>query len=344
MQSPEWLLPWWEVYGGGRRELCVLALRDDGGDLAGLAPWYIDCERGRRVLRWLGDGAACSDHATLLHRPDQSLAVVDATARWMAESSAELWRHASLESVDDDDLTCREFFQRLQAQGMLISRSAAPASCFIDLPEDWDAYLAGLSKNHRKRCRRWVRDYFDSGRVQVAAAETAAEARSAWGALMQLHGERRRSLGEAGGFEDVDFAAFHEAAIASLAAAGKLQLRILRRGREPLAAEYVLQTDDAVFAYQSGLSAAGERISAGSLSLLATIRDAIATGRRRVDLLRGEEAYKQRWGAVRRPASTLVIRRRTALGRAAAWGDAAWEAVRQVKQEVEALATLVPTS
>jgi CelD/BcsL family acetyltransferase involved in cellulose biosynthesis len=115
---------------------------------------------------------------------------------------------------------------------------------------------------------------------------------SAWRSLIDLHRERRTSLSEKPTFDDRKFYSFHETAIQPLGNSGQLQIRVLRLDGEPVAAEHVLQDQSALFAYQSGMSGRGETESAGNLSILAMIRDAIASGRRRVDLLRGNEPYK----------------------------------------------------
>ncbi len=47
----------------------------------------------------------------------------------------------------------------------------------------------------------------------------------------------------------------------------------------------------------------------GSLLIARYVERAIATGRRRLDFLRGNEAYKYEWGAVDEPIQRLLIRR-----------------------------------
>ena len=74
----------------------------------------------------------------------------------------------------------------------------------------------------------------------------------------------------------------------------------------PVAAEYHLAGADTVYAYQSGIGPTQDCPSPGRLAHLATVRRAIAEGRRGFDFLRGDEAYKSHWRAV--PHGTEEIR------------------------------------
>lgn len=319
-QRLEWLRAWWETYGvGSHRRLLLIAVFAGCGDwpqeLVGLAPCYVQNEGGGVAVRLIGDGAVCSDHATMLCRPGHEEAAADAVADWLLSARAPAWTRLHWESVDECEVPLRRIAAHVADSGMLHMVRREPGSCVVDLPGDWETYLGSLSKNHRKRCRRWERAYFDDGQVRVEIANVADGERCALDRLIALHGQRRERLGDAGSFTDTEFVRFHRAAFQDMAAAGTAYCRFLVRDDQDLAAEYVLDDGQAFYAYQSGLSAAGEEISAGSLSLLALIRDAIAMGRRRVDLLRGVEPYKFHWNARHVPAETLVVRRPTLGGR-----------------------------
>jgi hypothetical protein len=67
-QSPNWLIPWCEHFGG-QGELCALAFWQDG-KLAGIAPWEIVTEAttGERQLLLLGTGI--TDYLDVLVDPE----------------------------------------------------------------------------------------------------------------------------------------------------------------------------------------------------------------------------------------------------------------------------------
>src|SRR5688572_15279001 len=93
MRSWDWLATWWKHYGIGAnpapnrdaprvgdRVLHVFAVYADASrngngrghqhELIGIAPWYLDrtVVKGN-VLRWLGSGEVCTDHRSLICRP-----------------------------------------------------------------------------------------------------------------------------------------------------------------------------------------------------------------------------------------------------------------------------------
>jgi len=333
MQSHTWLASWWRHYATPTCELFVVVVRD-GDAVVGIAPWYVETARGTRRIRSLGDGQVCSDHATLLVDPTRATEVVEALTAWLSTAAADQWDELQLESIDADDPAVEHLADQLQQAGCLLAHRDAPGTCTVALPADWEAYLALVSKNRRKRCRRWIKQFFDTGRATVEVAQSPAECLRAWPMLVELHNARRHELGEPGAFEDPTFAAFHRDVVARLAAQGQVQVRLLQVDGQVVAAEYLLARNGAWFAYQSGMRADAGDFSPGGLSIVAMLREAITAGCTQLDLLRGTESYKFSWNARHRPAHSVTIRQATATGRLATWYDAARHGAKQVKRHL----------
>ena len=352
MQSPAWLVSWWEAYGeeDPSCELATLAVRDESNRLVGLAPMY---SRGRPILgstlRLLGDGRASTDHHTVLCRsPEHEPAVVTAVARWIADEAGHAWRRVRFEALDTDDRASNQLEKLLAEAGLDTERiddcGSFPAEMAAhDGDPTWDNYLATLSKNRRKRIRRWQREAFDKGRATVRVIESDAERESLWPELARLHRERREAMGHTGVFDEPAFDRFHQAASRRLLADGRLYLALLELDGRPAAIEYALQDDHAVYAYQGGIAVDALDQDAGHLSLMALARTALEAGRTRLDLLRGDEPYKLSWGATHRAASTLHVRPRDAAGALERWAGTAYRRWRDGKAEAAApeLATRV---
>lgn len=333
MQSHAWLSTWWECYASSRRQLAVVVARQ-GGELVGVAPWYGQRRFGRTALRWLADGHVASDHHTLLAAPGQRSQFATLLADWLVDQRPFAWHQLRLEAVDTPDAACQALVERLAGRHCPRVEQSEVGSCSVDLPADWETYLMQVSKNHRKRCRRWNKQYFDSGLATVDIATTASQCMSAWQTLVDLHNSRRAALGQRGAFHEFRFGDFHRRVIPRLAQSESVQLRILRIDGQPMAAEYLLVAPDCWYAYQSGLSPAGQEHAAGSLSVLATVRDAVAAGCTRLDLLRGDESYKFSWNAVRQPASTVTVRRPTPLARLATLGESTLLAAKSARRDL----------
>lgn len=331
MQSPAWLISWWEAYGEDDPscELATLAVRDAYDALVGLAPCYV---RRRPVvgptLRMLGDGRASTDHHTVLCRePELEPGVVNAVAEWIVESAGHAWRRIRFEAIDADDRAMSHLERLFDEAGLDTQRIDDLGSFPADMAahEDeptWDNYLATLSKNRRKRLRRWEREQFETGRAVTRVADSEAERRELWPELVRLHRERRQAMGYQGVFDEPRFDRFHRLASERLFAQGAIHLTMLELDGEPAAVDYALRDATTLYAYQGGIAPAALEKDAGHLSLMAMARTALESGRTRLDLLRGDELYKLSWGALHRPAATLHVRPRDAAGALERWvGD-----------------------
>jgi len=209
MQSPAWLVSWWEAFGEDDPacELATLSVRDEQDIVCGLLPAYVHTRPlVGPTLRLLGDGRAATDHHTLLCRsPEDEPAVVKAMADWLAGEAGHAWRRIRFESLDADDRPTNHLERLLTEAGLDSERiddcGSFPARLAPEGEEpDWEAYLASLSKNRRKRLRRWTRQVFDAGRASVRVAPTEADRQAKWPFSVDLHRARRAGVGEQGGF------------------------------------------------------------------------------------------------------------------------------------------------
>lgn len=316
MQSAEWLIGWWRTFGrDGKKRLCILLVFDDD-TLVAVAPWYLNRTWvSAGCLRFLGDGIACSDHATvLIQDPYQTLAL-SAITDWLRRQAGKHWQSIQLASVDDDDTTVVPFVNRLVESGCELHVRETVGCWTVDLPDSWDAYLSGLSKNHRKRCRRWQRTYFDSNRAKVVL-RSVEDFQDGWDRLASLNEERRGYIGDRSAFTDQRFHQFHLSILGNLLAQGKAELRELHLDGKRKAMEYTLQHEGTLFCYQSGMTMEPACDGYGNLSILALFRDAIERGCRRLDFLRGDEDYKQHWGARRGGCSDYHLAANSLIGKA----------------------------
>ena len=96
-RSWDWLATWWKHYGDASSAMrrienfIVLAVYADArrcaratvrGSSLGIAPWYLDRTAIQgNVLRWLGSGEVCTDHLSLICRPEDADQVADGSGR-----------------------------------------------------------------------------------------------------------------------------------------------------------------------------------------------------------------------------------------------------------------------
>jgi CelD/BcsL family acetyltransferase involved in cellulose biosynthesis len=315
MQSFAWLRTWAESFVTRGLELSVLVVRCDD-ELVGIAPWYVSRTMlGARALRFLGDGLVCSDHAAVLAKPGSEATVVAALTEWLRRNVGRTWDVLHFESLDVGPSLVRDIVAQLSDSSVGTLEKQRPACWIVELPDTVEQYYAELSKNHRKRCRRWWKEYFASGRarVQVCSGDRLDEG---WTELDRLNRARRDALGDRSAFLDPAFQRFHRRVLPQAATAGAAELRSLTVDGRPCALEYLLKQGTTLFCYQSGMETIADCDGVGNLSLLAMFVGAIEEGYRRVDFLRGDEDYKQHWNATRHPCTDLYLASSTLAGRA----------------------------
>jgi len=313
MRSPAWLLTWWDVrcaaWSAADERLFVLIVTDDQQRLVGLAPWYQSTTAFEGVtLRFLGTGRTCSDHLSLVHAPGMGATTAECIARWLASPRGRrLWNTLRLEAIDAHDDGIEHFINLLRAAGMRVDLRGTSGLWQVDLPPTWEEYLSQVSKNHRKRCRRWERDLLSGGRAQVHVVGSTVELAKGFDVLVDLHSRRRRTLGDHGLFADPEQFQFHRRALERLHAAAQLRLSWLEIDGQPAACEYQLVGGRTVHAYQSGVAPEFFDLGAGNVSVLASIKFAIESGYSRFDFMRGDEEYKAHWGAYRVSAQNFIV-------------------------------------
>lgn len=306
-RSFPWLDSWWRNLGQGR--LYTLEVRD-GDALVGIAPWYVEeTTAWGRTVRFLGDGRACSDYLGILAAPPRRDEVVAALASWLTNavnSPTDHWDLIYGEASPVGEPTLGRLSRILEDQGAMVHRHAGPGCWRIELPANWEAYLARLSKSHRKKLRRLERQWLDTRRAEYRTA-SADDWDEAYRSLVELHQRRRQSLGDSGCFSTPGFERFLGEAASCLRQKGCCQLKVLKLDGQAAAVELQLLGPDTVYAYQAGMDPAQLEWEPGRVLSIAALRQSIDAGFRYFDLCRGDEEYKSHWRAVRRAAEDVRI-------------------------------------
>ena len=342
-----WLSNWWRHYGPQndaetlRTRLATLCVFDNDDTLVGIAPWYLDCSAMRgRVLRPLGSGEVCSEYLGILCQPGREEAVVESLADFLVQNAFDddpdglRWDLLDLDGIDAADREVSALVDHLSGSNCLVHRRQGMCCWRLELPSDWETYVASLSRNLRRDIRRLQRDLLDTDRVALHRVQRIEELPEAMDIFVALHQRRRKALGEAGCFASPRFLGFYRDVVPDLLRHGQLQFYWLELDGRPVAAEYQLVGNGILYEYQAGMDPAAMEHQPGKLINAAILRQAIAGGYRAFDFLRGDEHYKARFGAEPRP----TVRFRVAPHRGVAQlRHNLWVAGRNVKDWVKTM-------
>lgn len=307
-----WLHHWWRHYGQDKEDasqrLAVLCVFDSRA-LVGIAPWYYESTAlGGRKLRPLGSGEVCSDYLGVLCQPGREEAVAGMLADYLVTNAQDNdpdalhWDLLHLDGIDAGDPVMSLLAHCLAISGCSVSRRGGLNCWRVDLPDDWDAYLASLSKNLRRDARRLERDLIKTDRAALRSVERLDELERAMDVLIDLHQRRRNMLSDGGCFASQRFLGFYRDVLPDLFRQGQLRFYCLEIDGKPAAAEFLLVGGGVLYGYQTGVAPEAMKHQPGKLLNLTIIRRAIADGYRAVDFLRGDEPYKSRFGARPRPS------------------------------------------
>lgn len=301
-----WAHAWWEAFGQADCDLFVLAL-EEAGRIRALAPLVRERSivHGKQ-LALLGGGLACGDDLSLLVEPGWEEAAAEQLTAWLFQGEGRrTWDSLYWDGVGVDDPTLGLWRRALETQGALCAVRDDAARWAVDLPSDWDAYLAARGKPTRRLLRKATQRLAEAD-VVVHAVNDRASFELRWGQFVDLHGKRWAE--ECGGcFTSPIFAQFVRSAAEAWLAEGKLWLRVLELRGQPAAAALGVVHAGAFSSYMFGRNPQFDELQPGWMLSVRLIQEAIDAGLQRFDFLRGDEPYKQRLGCEPIPQAKITV-------------------------------------
>ena len=255
-----------------------------------------------------------ADYATILTAPGDLRPVADAVADYLLTRAARDWDVVDLRRLrcgdPAADALAAAFGAREMANGWTLNVEREDVCPVVTLPEgaDLDAYLGTLGKKERHEIRRKVRRAEAAGEIRL---DDSTDPLADLDAFIELHQKRWNDGGlfpaTPGGQQSrVLFRRLFE----GFGPDGPLRLTFLTADGKRIAAGVHLETADGYLYYNAGVDPDARDLSPGVVMVHRYVERAIATGRRRLDFLRGNEPYKYEWGAVEEPIQRLLVRRR----------------------------------
>jgi CelD/BcsL family acetyltransferase involved in cellulose biosynthesis len=265
-----------------------LGIRDEER-LVGVATF----EPGPRVARQLGDPNVC-DYSGPIALPGYEAGVAAGIVEWLIEdltTGLELW------GIAEDSLMRAAMREGAAHFGWPIADEHEAFCPYLDLPADFDSYVASLPKHDRHELRRKIRNLEAAGEVRFDSVTEPEGVRAGMDRFLEL---MRISRDDKDVFLTPAMEAFFRDLAPSMAAAGMARLSTLWLDGQSVAMLLSFEDADTVYLYNSGFDPAESHLAVGLLSKAYAIEDAIRCGKHRFDFLRGEEVYKRHLGGVPR--------------------------------------------
>jgi CelD/BcsL family acetyltransferase involved in cellulose biosynthesis len=291
---PAWQKTWLAHFGQDAAAVFLSIRRDES--LIGVATLDIDRDEARE----LGDHNV-RDYAGPLVLPGEEEAVAAGVLEWLRE---DLTPNVTFWGLPADGATRGALFKASEGSGFSLTETHEAVCPGVDLPSDFEEFVASLSKKDRHELRRKMRNLEAAGQVTFTSVTSADELDAGLDALFHL---MRVSRGDKDEFLTPRKEGFFRGLAATFGALGMVRLSTLSLDGTPAAMTFAFEDADTVYLYNSGFDPAFGHLAVGLISKAYGIRDAIGRGKRRFDFLRGSEDYKTRLGGSDRELVTLRL-------------------------------------
>lgn len=291
-QSPQFQEAWWQTLG--KKELRVVAVRTEQGQLVGLMPLFLNDEN---ELCFVGC-VNVSDYLDALIDPAYQTEVYQALESALKNQLQ--WQSLYLCSLPEESLT-RNWIKKIFPTAIETQQDVSP---FIALPKSWEEYLESIDRKQRHEIKRKMRRVSEVDH-QFEVITSSAEATTALEEFIVLH---KASSAEKHDFWDDNHLQFFTKLIPAIADAGWLKLFFLKIGDIRAAAMLVFDYNNQYLLYNSGFNPNEfNHLSTGNVLTAYTIQKAIEEQKTIYDFLRGSEQYKFRFGAVAKPVFDISV-------------------------------------
>ena len=299
--TPGFLKLYWEEFADHPDHLWLAFAEEDGAQVGAVA-----FERVGETVRFLG-GTEVTDYMGPVAFPQAQPTV--AGELLAALGRLDDWSQADLRGLPEDGPWIGLLAEAAAAQGFEVEvlddrNGVAP---FLPLPGSYDEYLERLPAKLRHEIKRKARRLeTEVGPWHICLA-TQDSLEAFLDRFVELH---RTSEGPKGVFMQPGMEIFFRRLGEAFLPLGVFSLTFVETAdRVKLAGSIGFRFDGTYSLYNSAFDRAFQPVSPGMVLVAEDIRIAIEGGCSAFDMLKGDYAYKYRFGAMPRPIKRLVVRR-----------------------------------
>jgi len=210
-----------------------------------------------------------------------------------------VWGVAELCGLREGDPAADEFEAALRTRAARVREEQHQCSA-VDLPDDFETYLGGLSSKFRGTFRQRTNKVLRACEVRFLRTESEDELAEHLNLLFRLHQARWIRAGKRGVFADPRMRGFYHEVSRRLLRSGRLRFWHLEADGAIRASQFAFAYDGVMYSLQEAYDEDFRPPGVSGLGVVLrghVLRAAIEEGLRRYDFLGGVEDHKLRWGA-----------------------------------------------
>lgn len=312
-RTSAWYLSWMEHIRPDARPF-VIAVRDDSGDLVGVAPLckftYKDHGFRLRAISPAGREVVSGDFLDYVTAPHVRREALETIIDCLQEVQSEWELLVAGDLIQGGDLqTAMEAFAN---KGKFPIHYQEERTCpYIELPRTYEEYLSRLSQKMRYEIRRDTRDLLGKLGAQIDVYTEPADVCEHLDTMIALHLAHWNRANQPGTMGRSGFDCFLKQVCSAPPPGASCRLYLLKHEQKPAAALLAFCSGENAMFYQTGWDPDSPlaRFSPGMVLIGRSIQDAIQLGFRYFDFLRGDETYKTRLTKTSRKTITLLLAR-----------------------------------
>ncbi|OGN73652.1 MAG: hypothetical protein A2X25_14925 [Chloroflexi bacterium GWB2_49_20] len=304
----EYLSAWWQTRGGGEwenAELAVVTGRQDG-ILTGIAPLFLaDNHDGVPALLLMGS-IEISDYLDVIVRERDLAEFLSGLLDFLADSTPAVWHCLDWFNLPEASASLAALQNAAEKHGWKYQQESFRPVISVSLTGNFESYLAGIDKKQRHEIRRKMRraaEYDLPVSWYILEDETRLDDdMDAFLNLMSNDPEKAFFLSPAmrPQMKNAAWAAWKS---------GWLQLAFLEVAGQKAAGYLNFDYNGHIWVYNSGLDQRYLELSPGWVLLGHLLQWANEHGRTEFDFMRGDEAYKFKFGGVRHFVEHVQVKR-----------------------------------
>jgi len=297
----EWQKVWWSVLGEG--DLRVIEMRDDGGELIGIAPlFFAPGDADLPQVTFVG-WREVSDYLDFIFARGREVECYQAVLDDLGGPNSPQWSCLALCNIPEPSPTLTVLADMAEQRGWKVEKRFEDVAPMITLPDTYEGYLAMLDGKERRELQRKMRRA--GNLVNITYTSDAATLDQDMDDFLRL---MTASMPGKAAFMTPRMARFFRAVVRVMFEAGWLQLAFLDVEGARAAAYLNFVYDNAILVYNSGLDPMKfAHLSPGQVLLARLIEKAVGDKRRLFDFLQGHEDYKYKLGGKDLRLYTLII-------------------------------------
>jgi len=294
--TPQWQEVWWSEFGDGAEPLLLCLPGSEG--LQGLAPLM----RREGKITLLGD-EDLYDYNDLLVRRGGEEHFYNLLFDHLKDEEWDALELFPLPAASPTLRLAPELASQRGYQVEILQEDVCPG---LDLPQDWDGYLGGLSKKDRHELRRKLRRLEGAGDYRWYCRSEPRDVESSLDSFFALV---RLSREDKDRFMTLQRERFFRNVIGAMAQLGAVRLFFMELEGRQVASALCFDYGHSRMLYNSGFNPEYGYYSVGLLLKALCIKDAIEEGLPYFDFLRGDEPYKYDLGGKDQVLYRMVVKR-----------------------------------